>query len=145
MSNDRDARAHPWLALLFVAAGISIILMAVDVIPLDPGDVFAPRWVVASAGVVFLLAGAMAGVGTRYPRLNDGFAALLVGNMAAIASWIAFGPGEREFSAGMSMGAADVSGPQLPGVGRIVFGFSAVLLWAVTALALRRAFRRSGS
>jgi hypothetical protein len=46
-------------------------------------------------------------------------------SLAAIGSWIAFGPGERAFSGSIGFVAGDVGAI----VGRIVFGTGAVIAW----------------
>lgn len=87
----------------------------------------------------------MASVGQGYPLLNEGLAGLLIGCMALIATWIAFGPGEREFSGGISLGPLAIGGSTAPSLGRIVFGLSAVLLWALLAYVIQRWVKQLGA
>ena len=65
---------------------------------------------------------------------------------ASIFVWIAFGPGERRFSGGFSIGPLFTSSASSEMEGRIVFGIAAVLLsafalWGTYAW-LRSLFRR---
>lgn len=131
-------RAPAWLAGLIAAMGVFVVLMAVDVIPIDPESLHAPRWVPAVGGLVFVLGGLLAAVGPGRPLLKDLLAGLLILGMAAIATWIAFGPGERRFSGGISVGPVGIRGGTGPSFGRIVFGVGAVLLWAMFAFATYR-------
>ena len=63
-------------------------------------------------------------------------------SFALIANWVAFGPGERQFSGGGSVGPVGVGGRvgELPG--RIAFGFSAVLLWLIVLGGIVQTLRR---
>jgi membrane protease YdiL (CAAX protease family) len=47
----------------------------------------------------------------------------------AIASWIAFGPGERQFSGTIMTGNATIDAA----IGRTAFGVGAVIIWLCTA------------
>jgi hypothetical protein len=71
--------------------------------------------------------------------------ALVVTGLALCFDWVAFGPGERRFTAGASSSGAGVHTPVSSGVGRFAFGFGALLLDAAAVwfwiLALRRARR----
>jgi hypothetical protein len=63
--------------------------------------------------------------------------------MAAIASWVAFGPGERTFTASGSFGDGSVGET----TGRVMFGVGAVVMWLCTLViaidGARRLTRRS--
>jgi hypothetical protein len=50
----------------------------------------------------------------------------VVGALATIGTWVAFGPGERAFAVSLPFLG---SGPANPWVGRAVFGVGAVLTW----------------
>lgn len=107
------------------------------VIPAEEKSFRAPRWVVGAAGLAFLLTGvALAtapapgtpeGTGqTRWRSFVLGGA--IVGLMAAIVNWIAFGPGERHFGGTIALPFVAVSGQQSEWTGRIAFGIAAVIL-----------------
>ena len=56
----------------------------------------------------------------------------------AIGSWVAFGPGERHFAGSfwfITAGAGEM-------IGRIVFGFGAVIIWLCTAAVLAAGIRK---
>ena len=131
-----------WFTAIFVGAGLFIALIAGGVIPVDPDSIHAPRWVLGAAGMVFMIGGVMAAAGPTNPRLNDVLAGTLIACMASIATWIAFGPGEREFTGGLSLGPLSLWGESGPSTGRIAFGFSAILLWALVAFVLYRVVKQ---
>jgi hypothetical protein len=124
-----------------------------------PGKLHGPIWIVLCVGLVFFLAGVavlIQGLG----RANDqgelpagappwmrALQYMLVGVIfaafATIASWIAFGPGERAFSGSLGLLGGQISAV----IGRALFGLSAIALWLCTlGLAVagaRKIMRRS--
>ena len=143
MGQSKSEQPAPlWFAGMFSSAGLFIVLMAMDVIPVDPETLHPPRWVLAAAGMVFMIGGIMAAVGQRNPLLNDVLAGVLIGCMAMIATWIAFGPGERQFSGGVSLGPVGIGGSSAPSLGRIAFGLSSILLWLLVAYVVQRCVKQ---
>jgi hypothetical protein len=124
-----------------------VILIAVGVVGTPkPGD--APPWVGVMAGLVVVLAGlaVIVGYGVASGVAPDGDLAadtplgiravqyvlglgIAVG-LAVIATWVAFGPGPREFTATSSVGTRVVGEMS----GRVVFGVGAVLRWLFTVM-----------
>lgn len=125
-----------WLmTAMFVSMGLMIVLMAFDVIHVDPSDIHAPRWVLAVSGMMFVIAGFLIPASQNHSKATPGLwvqflGMMLMGCFAAVFSWVAFGPGEREFSTSVNGFAVEGSGETF---GRAVFGFFAVLvdLWLV--------------
>ena len=123
----------PWL---FVTAGVGMILVAADVIPTDLRKFQAPRWVAGAVGLIFAMAGiamATARPGDSAPGARATLRTFLpvlgiVGGMAAIANWIAFGPGERHFSGSVSIPFVSLSSRTSEWTGRAAFGVGAVIL-----------------
>ncbi|MCM3881832.1 MAG: hypothetical protein ND807_17120 [Vicinamibacterales bacterium] len=148
--------------LFCIALGVFPILGALGVIDLrmTPGT---PVWVGVAAGVVFVLGGLVIvnsyAIGPKAISDADGlsaagpyraFAQILLTTMicvtlAAIAGWVAFGPGEREFSTGGSLPFYSSRGKSSGWGGRAVFGagaiFAAVMAVAVAVAGFRRAKR----
>lgn len=131
-----------WAIAVLAVTGMFLFLTAAGVIPVNPDSVHAPSWVLAATGVALLIAAVMVRSGRRSSRVNDLLAALMIGCMAAISSWIAFAPGERHFGAGGSFGSVAVGGSSGASLGRVAFGISAVMLWAMVLFALRQSARR---
>jgi hypothetical protein len=137
------------LGVLAVAAGTAVVLVGIGVIPTEETSRHAPPWVIVAAGAVFLTAGvyvvAVGSIDLRKPgyiaRISRGgrfnpagwlVGAFIVSTLFAIATWVAFGPGERAFSGDVGGGGVGVGGPVGERTGRIVFGISAVVLGAVS-------------
>lgn len=130
-------RAALVLGAICVGTGLLIVLMAADVVPTDPARFRAPRWVVSAGGLMFVVAGVAlatfsapgapegAGQTTWRSFLLGG---TILGLMAAIVNWIAFGPGERRFGGTVAVPFVAVSGPASEWSGRAMFGIGAVLV-----------------
>jgi len=131
----------------FIGSGLLTILLATGAIAAPPGGAHAPEWVRVCAGLVFIAAGLAIIVDYRLGRAGSdgqlaadtpfavqaaslGLALSIVALMAAIAGWIAFGPGPRAFTSTLSLpffvrrGHGELSG-------RIGFGIGAVLLFGM--------------
>jgi hypothetical protein len=160
-------KIHIAMGLLAMAIGMIPLLAALGILPTRPpapGD--APAWIGGAIGLAFFLAGVVVIVRSfagaddssgdlpaTAPRPLRAFYDLLAMPipvlLALLFSWVAFGPGERHFSvAGGSggMGIATSGGGDI--IGRVAFGFGAVLAWwfvgyGVLTLA-RRWFPRRG-
>lgn len=130
--------------LLAAAMGLFILLVGLGVVPVDPRSVHGPMWIAFAASLAFLLAGISIAVGAvngvsetgEVPKDASwwmrlfyyvlGLAAAVA--LASIGSWVAFGPGPRAFS-GTGMFLLSRETGEI--VGRIVFGFGAVLTWLI--------------
>jgi hypothetical protein len=132
------------IGVIIAAAGLYFVLVSIGMAPPPDGyeAVQTPGWIIFCAGLVFAFAGVTVALrGTvgalrsdgdlslnapRWLRLTQYAAGLTIfACFGAVATWIAFGPGPRTFSA---------SGPLLPShpsemVGRTVFGIGAALTW----------------
>jgi hypothetical protein len=123
------------------AMGLLIMLFVSGVIP-SRGE-SAPWWVGMSAGAVFMLGGLalmlrwFAGGTTGDADLPKGapvwlrgayylLGLIAIGGLAAIGTWVAFGPGERVFSMSIPFLA---DGPANRWIGRTVFGIGTLLTW----------------
>jgi hypothetical protein len=85
------------LGMLCIAGGLVPMLAAFDLGPLDHSAINGPRWLGFLAGAIFVAGGIalLLGERLRHSVLFHGLVALVIGAFAAIASWIAFGPGSR--------------------------------------------------
>jgi len=120
-----------------IAAGVAIVAGAVGWLPLrlSPG---VPRWVGAAAGMVFVLGGIAVAMPARASRTKDAIGAALVTLLTAVGAWVAFWPGARAFGSSVSVGGATVSGSGSEWIGRIVFGFGALVCGAFAAFLWKR-------
>ncbi len=146
-SNDQSSSLSPrgrWLfALAFWMAGFAIIGVALGFIPVAPQDIHAPRWIVGAAGVTFI-AGGIAPFSAQWgpsSKLSQIIGAGVVLPLTLVANWVAFGPGERQFSGGLSLGFFTVSQQSSELSGRIAFGIGAVLLDVLIVAIVVRGYR----
>lgn len=110
MMTKENGPAPWWFGGLFLAAGGFIILIGMEVIPVDPSSVHAPMWVITMAGDVFFMGGVMAPTNGLIPEYaSTVLAVIFISMLAAAFSWVAFGPGERQFSGGASVGPISTS------------------------------------
>jgi hypothetical protein len=134
ISNDQSSSLSPrgaWLfALTFWTAGLAIIGVALGWIPIAAEDIHAPRWVGGAAGVTFIAAGFAPLVGRWGPAsiMSRIVSAGVVLPLTLVANWVAFGPGVRQFSGGLSFGFFALSQRTSELSGRIAFGIGAILL-----------------
>lgn len=142
--------------LLAVALGLFIGLSSLGIIP-GAKTAGGERWIGFVAGAAFVLAGIAVVIQTMTGTTPDSPGAdlpagaptwvrvtlsllslMIVAALAAIGSWVAFGPGAREFSGPI---------PFLPSwlnesFGRTVFGFGAILTWIILIVMAVAAARR---
>lgn len=138
MDDKQNTQGSLWFGLLFAAAGALIMLVAIDVIHSPEESFNAPRWVVLVAGLCFFGAGVYVSFSDpRFDGIKDEWwyriivtaaLAAIPLSLIAVLNWVAFGPGEREFSGGVSLPFISIfteNSSQI--MGRCVFGTSAVL------------------
>ena len=154
---DRDAQSSAKstidCGLIAAAMGVFFILFAAGVIQLGPTRAGQePGWVGVVCGLIFLLGGSAVVFQTvasdgktpqgqlpastpRWLRaVNQLICLAIVVSMGALGTWVAFGPGERQFTG---------SGSFLGQIGgRIAFGIGAALIWIVLAAAVFVKIRR---
>jgi hypothetical protein len=136
-----------WWGLLPLLAGVFVVLAAANVIPTDDENYNAPRWVAAAAGMAFVCAGVVVCLADGrfavfqqrwwYGALGMAAGAGLFICFALPFNWVAFGPGEREFSGGISIPFVSIEfGRANELLGRAFFGLAALLLDAGLLLGL---------
>jgi len=149
------------LGLLGMAIGTLPVLVATGVLPAGhPSPNQAPDWIGYLIGLMFFLAGlsvliqSLAG-GTQsfdgkstaapfaLPTIYNVIGCAITVLLAALFSWVAFGPGKRAFSIsagpiGLSPGASG-SGDM---IGRVAFGAAALVFWFMAARVLVYTARR---
>ncbi len=149
------------LGVVFNAVGAWVVLVAAGVLPANTtAEAQAPGWVIAAVGLSFMFCGAAVIVGFAVAggvgpngdlapgtpfaiRLLHNFFGLgIIGLLAAVASWIAFGAGERRFSGSISFPVTTRFFPVHASPGRVAFVVGAVLLWIIFAGYIFTAARR---
>jgi hypothetical protein len=137
------------VGMLAVLVGTIPLLALVGILPRgnEPADP-APSWMgfligamFVGAGLIVILRGALnvsdqsdalPASAPRAMRLaNDTIGLGIVCGLAMLFSWVAFEPGARHFSIGVAGLWMPTSGSG-DTVGRVAFGFGAVLFWCIT-------------
>lgn len=156
--NNRSKSASPkrpvsslgnlFAAFFCVGAGLFILAISAGIIHVDPSTVHAPYWIVGACGIVFVFGGLI--LLARHYSWARGVQTVLGPAifilLATVLNWIAFGPGERQFSGTISLPFSAYSSRASELTGRIVFGIFAVILDVlivyILIMALRRIMRR---
>ena len=118
------------LGLLLLAAGALPVLAAFDMGPLHQSDINGPPWLAIAAGGVFVLAGIamLLGHSGANPLLSYVLMFVILAAFAAIANWIAFGPGPRRCSAGFTAFLFSSTRAAAEWECRAAFGLGALIL-----------------
>jgi hypothetical protein len=122
-----------------VIVGLWLITVSIGLIPVQPGTLHAPLWLLACIGVVFLLGGLLAATGSG-GRLATGLAASLLSLLGLIGGWVAVFGNSAGFHATLSGGAlAATADAPLPA--RIGFGIGALIVLSWAGYAWRQVFK----
>ena len=124
------------MGILCIALGFYPLSIAFGWLPVDQADVMAPMWVVASSGIVFLIAGCMIFLG-NHSWANDLLAGILCLLFGAVGAWASLFSSSEGFAGGVWFLSTDANVT----LGRWVFGSGALISFAIAAYALRRAYR----
>jgi len=121
------------ISLVVLFWGVFLISEGLQLTRWGQASAGTPQWVVTIAGVVILLAGLMMMIKDPRSKWKDLLAALFCALMGTIGGWIALCTDEAQIS-GSSQWFSELTG--LP-LGRIVFGFGALLCFAMMGYALQ--------
>ena len=155
---DRSRTTTIACGLLTAALGLLPILVAFGVITPDqkPGQENAPAWVIGSAGLIFVFGGVaviMQGLfgngdpNGELPKTTPEWLraiymlfplAIIIG-LGAVASWVAFGSGDRHCTGSASFVGSFAVGDTFC---RTVFGFGATLVWIILIIVVASSARR---
>jgi hypothetical protein len=119
------------IALGFISAAIGLVVIGTAVnTAIHATDSFtSERLMAVPAGLIFVLGGALVALPPGGRQWRGALSALLVSCFAVTFDWVAFGPGERKFGGGISLGANVGAGfPVGEFIGRAVFGVAAIVL-----------------
>jgi len=122
------------LGSLEIALGLHSAMVATR--PLTPED-----FIIVPAGMIFVFAGVLLALSPAQESLKRIFAALLMSAFAITFDSIAFGPGERHFSGGISLGIGVGFNPG-EWLGRAVFAIPALIMTSVAAVMWTRLVMR---
>ncbi len=143
--------------------GVFFFVLGAGLLPVagGPKNVHGPQWLAMSVGLAFFLAGVAIVIQTfgqanqatgelpaaapRWMRAMQHLIGLTICIcLGAVASWVAFGPGERDFSGSFLFFDRATNAA----IGRTAFGIGAVIIWlciaAVVASGIRKFFDDTG-
>lgn len=124
--------------LVCIGVGCYPIAIALGLISPGAGEEMAPVWVIAGAGIALIIAGLMILL-AHYSRANDFLAGVLCLVFGAMGTWVSLFSSEDGFSGGLPFLPHD----QNIMLGRWVFGLGAVICFAISVYAFRRAAQSS--
>lgn len=113
----------------FAVPGLLILGVGLRVVDVDPASVHAPHWLIAVLGGMFVVVGVwLYSRGTRVePLLEAVVGPAALGGLLTALHWVAFGPGVRSCSGGITLPFVSawraVGGLEC----RMAFGFGALL------------------
>ena len=125
-----DAARHAILALGVLVVALGLALAGSTILALFRTDhVESENLMAVPTGLIFVFAGVLVVLPPQYTKAKDLLATLLITCFAITFDWVAFGPGERQFT-GNANGVDFVPSEVM---GRAAFGvFAAILdIWAV--------------
>ena len=143
-------------ATIAMAIGAYFFAVGAGMLPIPggPANLHGPLWLMLCAGLAFFLAGVAIVIQTfghanatgdllagapRWMRAVQYLIGLSIFVcFGAISSWVAFGPGERQFSGTFVFGDAATNAA----IGRIAFGTGAIIIWLCTAAFAAFGFRK---
>jgi hypothetical protein len=156
-----STRSNYYMAAIAAATGAYFVVVGAGLLPIPggPKNLHGPLWLVACVGLAFFLASiaiviqtlghanAAGDLPAGAPRwmsvvqYSMGLAIFIC--FGLISSWVAFGPGEREFSGSFLFFSHATNAV----IGRTAFGIGAVIIWlgtaAVVASGIRKFFDRN--
>ncbi|MDT8376862.1 MAG: hypothetical protein RQ867_09060 [Mariprofundaceae bacterium] len=107
-----------------IVMGMSVVLAALNVIPADPDSFHAPRWVVATFGMMFVFAGVMI-LFPDYPRIRHSLATLMVLCFAVGTAWVSLYSIPEEWSGGIGLLSPHTNGM----IAKSIAGLGALILF----------------
>jgi len=137
-------------ALLFgpalLATGLLVYGLLLGHVPAKPGALQAPPFVLWLIGTVFAAGGLGLLLSRLLPRLAAACGVIAFCAFVGTFNWIAFGPGDRDFSRGKAgTTPASSASPRIPvseAGGRLVFGLFAGALDVLILYGLYRGLKR---
>lgn len=128
---------YPWIGVVGILAGLFPIAAATGLIQVDPDSMHAPRWVIGSAGGLFVLVG-VAIIAHRHVFLPSLILPIILTLFAAVFGWVGLGPGKREFDGGLPFVSFEFNN----WLGRGLFGFFGILMGLFAAYSWVRFYRQ---
>jgi hypothetical protein len=129
------------IGIAMTALGLGILALAAYRLAAEPEHWATGEAAALPMGLIFATGGLLIAVPERYSLARSIMGALMVTGFALTCDWIAFGPGERHFSGGISAGIFTVP-VQSATLGRVVFGVLGVICDMIAVLAWWLVYRK---
>ena len=129
-----SARARLAYGIGCIAIGCYPMAVALGFIPIDEAPSTAPAWVIAGAGMAFVIAGFMI-LMAKHSRANDLLAGILLLLFGVMGVWVSVFSSSDGFSGGWPFLSRETN----EFIGRCLFGFGAFISFSMSAYAFRRA------
>jgi len=132
---------------IIILLGLTVILLELGIIPVETSEIHTPGWVIICGGLLFVLGGVAIINGYVFSKngvlninpIQNFLGIAMVGLMMIITGWVAFGPGERNFTTNSSLSQnGQISG----GTGRIIFGIGFILLLIFFIYGIKNALKK---
>ena len=124
------------MGLLSIALGVDSVLSSAN----TPGSDFLG---IVSFGLIWVFGGALIVLPPGNSRLRDCLGTMLVTCFALAFDWVAFAPGERAFTGGVSHGGVGGAFHPDETTGRVIFGAAAMVLNVISVVLWIRLFKRA--
>ena len=124
------------MAGLCIVIGGVITAIAAGLIDVPAEDVHAPMWVLAMCGGVFLVAGLILLAGPE-SRLSSFGAFFICASFGCVGAWVAIFAAPESISGGLPFLSRTTNGM----IGKWLFGFGALISFAIAGVALRECLR----
>lgn len=125
------------MGVVAILAGLFPIAAATGLIQVDPDSMHAPRWVIGSAGGLFVLAGVVI-LAHRHRFLPSLILPVILTLLATVFGWVGLGPGKRDFEGGLPFVGFEFNN----WLGRGLFGFFGILMGLVALYSWLRFYRQ---
>ncbi|MBO6793652.1 MAG: hypothetical protein JJ895_07065 [Balneolaceae bacterium] len=133
MTNPVKNHQNPKAIAIFMGTvGVFFVLMGAGIIPIELQENEAPAWIITICGLIFCIAAALTlrGQGDKFNQL---LASILIALMGSIGAWVALFGDADQMSGGINL-LSDAGNITL---GRIVFGFGALVCYGIAIHAFR--------
>lgn len=133
-----SGRARLGYGIGCIALGCYPIALGLGYLPVDEAELTAPLWVIAAAGLAFVIGGLII-LFAGHSRANDLFAGMLLLLFGILGVWVCLFSSDEGFSGGLPFLSQELNSV----IGRSLIGLGALISFALCGYALRRAASRS--
>ena len=142
-TNDLSRGGRIGYGAMFGAIGLLSIALGVHSVLSSANPIGSDLIGVVSFGLIWVFGGALIVLPPGNSRLRDCLGTMLVTCFALAFDWVAFAPGERAFTGGVSHGGVGGAFHPDETTGRVIFGAAAMVLNVISVVLWIRLFKRA--